>query len=104
MLWLGLGIFLTTLGCAAAWAHVLRFGWFDAVVAGTLGTGFFATAALAGLPWLRWVAGAWWVGEIAVFALRQNPEVQLLSALLMLALLAGPGFALVMRRRKLVAA
>ncbi len=104
MLWLGLGIFLTTLGVAAVWAGAMRYGWFNAVVAGTLGSGFFATAALAGLPWLRWVAGAWWTGELAVFALRQTPEVQLLSAVLMLALLAAPGLALIARRRKLAAA
>jgi hypothetical protein len=104
MLWLGLGIFLTTLGCAAASAGAMRYGWFNAVVAGAMGSGFFATAAIAGLPWLRWVAGGWWVGELAVFALREKPEAQLLCALLMLALLAGPGAALVIRRRKLVAA
>ena len=104
MQWLGLGIFLTTLGVAAAWAGAMRYGWFDAVVAGALGSGFFAAAALTGLPWLRWVAAAWWVGELAVFALRQKPEVQLLSALLMLALLAGPGVALMMRRRRALVA
>jgi hypothetical protein len=57
MLWLGLGIFLTTLTLA-----VLSSGeggpadWLSAVVAGAIGTAVFATAWLAGLLWLRWVA------------------------------------------------
>lgn len=104
MLWLGCGIFLTTLGIAAMWSGDIRFGWFPAVVAGVMGVAVFGTAWLAGLPWLRWVAIAWWVGELAVFGLRHRPEALLVSAALMLALLAGPGLALVMRRQRLTAA
>src|SRR5436309_15807927 len=41
MLWLGIGIFLTTLGIAAMWSGEARGGWFNPVVAGVMGVGFF---------------------------------------------------------------
>jgi hypothetical protein len=97
MLWLGCGIFLTTIVVAAMWTGAAREGWCDAVVAGVLGIAFFASSWLTNLPWLRWVAVAWWLGEVAVFALRHQPEVLPLSAVLMLLLLAGPGFVLLRR-------
>ena len=97
MLWLGCGIFLTTLGIAMMVAEA-RGGWFDAVVAGVMGIAFFASARLAQLPWLRWVGIAWWVGELALFALRYRIEALPLSAALMLPLLAGPGYVLLQRR------
>ena len=99
MLWLGCGIFLTTMAVALMWSGEIRLGWFNAVAAGVLGIGVFATAGLANIAWLRWVAVAWWIGELALYALRRQPEALLLSAVLMLALLAGPGLALVLRRR-----
>lgn len=104
MLWLGLGIFLTTLAVAALWTGESRNGWLDATAAGAMGMAVFATAWLAALPWLRWVAFAWWCGELALFALRHRPEALLLSAALMLVLLAGPGLVLAARRRRNVLA
>jgi hypothetical protein len=98
MLWLGCGIFLTTLGIAAMWTGEARGGWFNAVVAGVMGIAFFASATLSNLPWLRWVGVAWWIGELAIFAVRHQPEALPLSAVLMLALLAGPGLVLLQRR------
>jgi hypothetical protein len=100
MLWLGCGIFLTTLAVAAMWTGEARSGWFNPVVAGVMGIAFFASAALSNLPWLRQVAIAWWIGELAVFALRHQPEALPLSAVLMLALLAGPGLVLLQRRAR----
>ena len=97
MLWLGCGIFLTTLGIAVMVAEA-RGGWFDAVVAGVMGIAFFASARVAQLPWLRWVGIAWWVGELALFALRYRIEALPLAAALMLLLLAGPGYVLLQRR------
>lgn len=104
MAWLGCGIFLSTLTLAALWSGEGGDGWLNAVVAGSLGSAVFVTAWLAGLPWLRWVAVAWWIGELVLFALRYRPEALLLSAALMLVLLAGPGLVLVARRQKLAAA
>jgi hypothetical protein len=101
MLWLGCGALLTTLAIAVVWSGEIRQGWFDAVVAGVLGTAFFASSWLANRPWLRWVGVTWWIGELAIFAWRHHPEMLLLSAALMLALLAGPGLYLLMRRGRL---
>ena len=98
MLWLGCGIFLTTLAIAVMWTGEARGGWCDAVVAGVMGMGFFASAWLTRLPWLRWVGIAWWAGELALFALRHRVEALPLAAALMLLLLAGPGYVLLQRR------
>jgi hypothetical protein len=98
MLWLGCGVFLTTLGIAVMWTGEGRNGWCAAVVAGVMGIGFFASAWLTRLPWLRWVGIAWWLGELALFALRHRIETLPLSAALMLLLLAGPGYVLLSRR------
>lgn len=94
MLWLGCGIFLTTLAIAAIVTGEGRNGWCDSVVAGVMGIAFFASATLARLPWLRGIAVAWWLGELALFALRHRVEALPLSAALMLLLLAGPGYVL----------
>lgn len=97
MLWFAFGIFLTTLGIAAAFTGEIDRGWFDAVVAGTLGIGFFASATLLKLAWLRWIALCWWLGELVLFSVRGHSAALPLGAVLMLVLLAGPGIAL--RRR-----
>ena len=100
MLWLGCGTFLTILAVAVITSGASREGWCDAIIAGVLGIGFFASASLTNLAWLRWVAVAWWAGEIAIFALRHDVTVRLpLAAALMLVLLAGPGLLLMRRRR-----
>jgi len=97
MLWLGCGTFLTILAVFVMASG--REDWFDAVVAGVLGIAFFASGWLSNLRWLRWVAVAWWISEIALFALRHDAAVRLpLAAALMLVLLAGPGLPLLRRR------
>src|SRR5712691_3225641 len=98
MVWFGCGIFLTTLGLAVGLAGDMRQGWFSAVSAGVMGVGFFTSSFLCNLAWMRWVAVAWWAGELATYALRQRPEALLLSGALMLVLLAVPGFVLLRRR------
>jgi len=98
MLWLGCGIFLTTLGIATIVTGEAHGGWFEAVVAGVMGIAFFGGAWLTRLPWLCWVGIAWWLGELALFALRHRVEALPLSAALMLLLLAGPGYVLWSRR------
>lgn len=77
MLWLGCTTFLTILAIAVMTSGDARQGWCDAIVAGVLGIGFFASASLSNLPWLRWVAVAWWIGEIVMFALRHDAAVRL---------------------------
>ena len=98
LLWLGCGITLTTLWIAVTVTGEIRHGWFDAVSAGILGIGFFASASLCNLPWMRWVAVGWWLGEIALFLLRDRIEIMPVAAALMLLLLAGPGLALLRGR------
>jgi len=98
MLWLGCAIVLTTLATAAMVTGEARGGWVSAVVAGVMGFGVFASAWLVRLPWLRWVGIAWWLGELALFALRHRAEALPLAAALMLLLLAGPGYVLLARR------
>jgi hypothetical protein len=100
MLWFGCGIFLTILAIVTIATDEGRNGWCDAVVAGVMGIGFFASASLTRLPWLRWVATAWWLGELALFALRHRLEALPLAAALMLLLLAGPGYVLMSRRTR----
>ena len=98
MLWFACGIFLTTLAIAVMMTGESRSGWCNAVVAGVMGIGFFASASLTRLPWLRWVAIAWWLGQLALFALQHRAEALPLLAALMLLLLAGPGYILMSRR------
>ena len=99
MLWFGCGILLVMFGFGAASLGVLKLGWFDPVVAGVLGVGFFTSAALCNLGWMRWVAFGWWASALLLFFLRGRPEQLLVAALLMLLLLAGPGVALLWRGR-----
>ena len=91
LLWLGCGIFLTTFAVAAAWTGDNRQGWSETFNAAILGVGFFGSASLCNLPWLRWVAGGWWLGFVATYLLRTQIAVLPLSAALMLLLLALPG-------------
>lgn len=103
MLWLGCGVTLTTLAILLSYAGEMR-GGFAAVTAGIMAIGFFASSFLCNLTWLRWVAAAWWLGEVATFALRHLPEVLPLAAVLMLLLLALPGIVLLRRRPTLASA
>lgn len=98
MLWLGCGVFMTTLVAAAMWSGAARDGWLSAVASGVMGIAFFAGSWLANLPWLRWIALGWWVGELALFGLRHHAEALPLAAALYLLLLAGPGLVLLRRR------
>ena len=98
MLWFGCGIFMMTMGLAIWTTGEMRTGWWNAVVAGVMGIGFFASASLTRLAWLCWVAIAWWLGELALIALRHRVEALPLAAALMLLLLAGPGYVLMSRR------
>lgn len=98
MLWFACGICLTVLGVAVSVAGDARQGWLDAVSAGVMGIGFFTSSFLCNLAWMRWVAVAWWAGELATYALRHRPDVLLLSGALMLLFLAAPGLVLLRRR------
>ncbi|MGA8551384.1 MAG: hypothetical protein WB678_14230 [Stellaceae bacterium] len=66
MLWLGCGVALTTLYLAASWTGDIREGWFGAVAAGVIGVGFFTSAWLSNVAWLRWIGLGWWAGELGI--------------------------------------
>lgn len=97
MVWLGIGIGLTITSLVGNYLGHLGMGWFDPFGAAMFGAAFFASATLCGLPWLRWVAVAWWVGELGTFWLLGNVMSLPFSAALYVLLLAGPGLALRLR-------
>ena len=94
MLWFGCGIFLSIFAVTVIVAGEMRQGWFNAVSAGIMGIGFFVSSYLCNLPWMRFVALSWWIAALSLYALRHHIEVLLLSAALMLVLLALPGIVL----------
>jgi hypothetical protein len=101
MLWFACGVFLTITSFAVIFATAPNTWWINgAISAGVMGIAFFVTSFLCDLPWMRWVALAWWLGEVAMFVLRQQPEGLLLGGALMLVLLAVPGFVLMRRSRE----
>lgn len=104
MLWFACGIFLTIAGFATILGNDPNTWWINAVAAGVMGIGFFVSSFLCDLAWMRWVALAWWGGEIAIFALRQRPEGLLLAGALMLVLLVVPGVVLMRGRPRACAA
>jgi|GEM_PF-2695934 len=101
MLWFACGVFLTVTIFAVMFANAPNTWWINgAVAAGVMGIAFFVSSFLCDLPWMRWVAFAWWLGEAAIFVLRDRPEGLLFGGALMLVLLAVPGFVLMRGRRE----
>jgi hypothetical protein len=101
MLWFACGVFLTITSFAVIFATAPNTWWINgAISAGVMGIAFFVSSFLCDLPWMRWVALAWWLGEVAMFVLRRQPEGLLLGGALMLVLLAVPGFVLMRRSRE----
>lgn len=58
------------------------------------GLAFFATAAIIGLGWLRWVALGWWLTAIFAALFNSSPFIEVISIAAYLALMAGPGLAI----------
>jgi hypothetical protein len=101
MLWFACGVFLTITGFAVIFTTGPGTWWINgAISAGVMGIAFFVSSFLCDLPWMRWVALAWWLGEVALFVLHQRAEGLLLAGALMLVLLAVPGFVLMRDRRE----
>jgi hypothetical protein len=98
-LWLGGGIFLTVLGFGSEWLDVANHGWFNVVVAGVMGIGFFTSATLCNLSWMRVIALCWWMGALLLLWLHERPAQWPVAAALMLLFLAGPGLVLLLRGR-----
>jgi hypothetical protein len=99
MLWLGIGICLTLTAVVGILSGGMGLDWFGPFAVGVMGAGFFASAPLCDLPWLRWVSAAWWLGELGSFWLHGTVLVLPFSAALYVLLLAGPGLVLRLRPR-----
>ena len=95
-LWLGLGITLMLLGAMQTVVDV-HFGWMDLMVFSLLAVCFFATAAIIGVAWLRWIAAGWWMAAVVAFLFRDTAEMALVGAGFMFALLCLPGLVLWLR-------
>jgi len=101
MLWFACGVFLTITSFGVIIGSGPNTWWINGPVsAGVMGIAFFVSSFLCDLVWMRWVALAWWLGEIAMFVLRDRPAGLLLGSALMLVLLAVPGFVLMRDRRE----
>ncbi len=94
MLWFSCGITLTCMALAMAFNAGIQADQLKAISAGVLGIGFFVSAFLTNVRWLRFVACGWWGGEIIFCFFHLGPYPQLLGAVLMFGLLALPGYLL----------
>jgi hypothetical protein len=102
-LWLGCAITLGVLATAFTYTGDMR-GWFAAIAAGVMAIGFFGSALLCNLPWMRWVAVGWWLGALATAAIHRRPEVLPVAAALTFLLLVLPGIVLLRSRPTLATA
>ncbi|MDE1173418.1 MAG: hypothetical protein PW790_07055 [Parvibaculaceae bacterium] len=94
MLWLACGVTLTGMALAMAFSAEIQADQLKAISAGVLGIGFFVSAFLTNVRWLRYVAIGWWAGEVVFCFFQSGLYPQLLGAALMFGLLALPGYLL----------
>lgn len=106
MMWSGLGtgvciMFLA--GMILAWRCGTPLVWalFPSVILSVYGAGWSATAFIAGQAWLRGVAAGAFAGALAVAAMIDSSVVLLLYGLLILLLVALPGWVLLRRERRM---
>ena len=94
MTWLACGIALSVLYACTRMTGHFEPAWFLAAVAGVMGIGFFVSAELCAYRWMRAVAAAWWLGEVALFIWGTDAWILVLSGAMMLLMLALPGVVL----------
>lgn len=70
---------------------------FPSLILAVYGAGWSATAVIAGQSWLRGVAAGAFAGALAVAAMIDSPVLLLLYGLLILLLVALPGWVLLRR-------
>lgn len=95
-LWLGFGISMMLIGILLTLSGA-QFNLMDIVTDSFLGASFFASAAICGVHWLRWVAVGWWLAAILSLALLDTTYVYVADAGFMFALLCLPGLVLWLR-------
>jgi hypothetical protein len=98
-LWLGLGVTLMLFGIAQTVGDA-HFSSMDEMVAGALGICFFASAAISGVTWLRWIAVGWWLAACVFMVLHDRPEAALAGAAFSFLLMCVPGLVLWLSPRR----
>ena len=96
--WFGLGIGLTILGIGGMFSPLVDPRVLPGLFCTLIGAGIFATGAVPGLGWLRWVAGGWWLGGVALMAAPGGYALPVMAAMV-LALQVVPGVLLERRAR-----
>lgn len=91
--WIGTGVTLSVLGLFGMYGGGIAPEALPGAIALVFGGTYLATARISGITWLRWVAGAWWLGGAALL-LRPTSSSLLVLAALALLLEAGPGLVL----------
>ncbi|GAA4500764.1 hypothetical protein [Gluconacetobacter tumulicola] len=102
MMWSGLGTGIGVMfvaGMILAWRCGTPIVWvmFPSLVLALYGAGWSATAFISGQAWLRAVAAGAFAGALAVAAAIDSPAIFLLYGLLILLLVALPGWVLLRR-------
>lgn len=93
--WVGAGATLTLVGLAGAVGGVLPPAAIPGTVAAVLGGAYWATARVAGIAWLRGLAGVWWAGAGLLLLVPFEHALLMLAAM---ALLFEAGPALILAR------
>ncbi|WP_341938587.1 hypothetical protein [Marinimicrobium sp. C2-29] len=96
--WLALGVTQLIFFVASLGFNTLPGIYMPGIVSSLLGSGIFITGVLAGIPWLRWVGVAWWLGAFSMFAW-PGDHVSLLMGALLLVLYVVPGLVLIRQQR-----
>lgn len=81
-IWIGLGISFTILGVGGMLSPLVDSRALPGLFAAAMGAGIFATGAVAGLAWLRWVAVVWWGGGVLLLALPGAHTLPLMAGML----------------------
>ena len=92
-IWFGLGVGLTILGVGGMFSPLVDSHILPGLFCAVIGAGIFATGAVPGLGWLRWVAGGWWLGGVGLMAAPGGYALPLM-AVMVLALQVVPGVVL----------
>lgn len=92
-LWVGTGITLSVVGTVGLYGGGVDSAALPGLVAVVLGGAYFTTARISGIPWLRWVAAAWWMGAVGLLARPSDGSLLVLAGLALL-LEAVPGMVL----------
>lgn len=92
--WMALGVTQSILLVAFLGFNTLPGHYMPGIFSSLLGSGIFITGVLAGIPWLRYLGVAWWLGAFSMFAW-PGDHVSLLMGGLLLVFYVVPGLVLI---------